>query len=184
MKAIKHWKEFFVMADEREEMEANRINKRAFHLMLVLNLILSYFMLSLDTAASMHDLDPTPFRYISPISMAICIIVVVCSMYTVIAQTKKGIMGYPKFVNVDTFPTGTAMGIALVGAAAAGIILFATTCIAEISLVGISEVFWVEDFLTALALAIAVFIGIAVMLYALYKSAKKQQDAILAKLED
>ncbi|MCR5583700.1 MAG: hypothetical protein K6F70_08885 [Eggerthellaceae bacterium] len=172
------------MADEREEIEANRITKRGFCLMLLLNVILAYFLLSLDVAANMHDLDPTPFRYISPITMAICIIVVVCSMYTVIAQTKRGIMGYPKFVSVDTFPTSTAMGIALVGAVAAGIILFATTCIAEISLVGISEVFWMADFLTALALAIAVFIGIAVMLYAVYKSAKKKQEEILAMLED
>ena len=183
MKAIKHWKEFFVMADEREEMEANRINKRAFHLMLVLNLILSYFMLSLDTAASMHDLDRTPFLYIGPICMVLCLIVVVCAMYATIAQTKKGIMGYPKFVNVDTFPTSTAVGIAAVGGVGAGIILFVTQILAEIMLVGISEVFWVTDVLIALPLALAVFVGIAVMLYVVYKSARKHQERILADLE-
>ncbi len=183
MNAIKHWKDFFTLADEREEIEANRITKRGFFLMLLLNVILAYFLLSLDVAASMHDLDPTPFRYISPISMALCLIVFVCAMYATIAQTKKGIMGYPKFVNVDTFPASTAVGIAAVGGVGAGIILFVTQILAEIMLVGISEVFWITDVLIALPLALAVFIGIAVMLYAVYKSARKHQERILANLE-
>lgn len=184
MKLAELWKEYADYADEREEVESNRISRRAFAALVVLNLLLAFFLMQVSQVAQVHNVESEAYDRLALISGVLFFSVAGTCIYAAVAQARKGIVGGARFVNTDTFPWGFSLFIAVLSSAVVCIVLWVLRCIAEIMLVGMSQVYWLGNLAVALLFFPLLVICIALALRAAFHDAKKAQAEILAKLED
>lgn len=184
MKVIELWKEYFNVGDEREEAEVNRITKRAFNALTALLIVFSYVLMQFSVVAEIHDLDDTPYRYLSIVASLLCLIVAACCIYIIKAQVNRGITGSARFVGVDRFPVGFGVRVALWSGIIVAILMAGARILVEIALAGVSEVYWLSDICIGLFFLPLVGFGVYVALYGTYRGAVKKQREILSQLEE
>lgn len=177
------WKEYCGYADEREEAEANRISRRAFNAMVVLNLLLAYFLMQVSQVAMVHNLDSSPYEWMSPIASVLCVFVIVTCVYSASQQTRKGIMSQ-RFSHTETFPVTDGIAIAALSAGVVAIALWVLRCVTEIMLAGVGEVYWLGNLAIAAFFFVVLCICIFAALYLVFKDAKKAQAKLLAELDE
>ncbi|GEM_PF-3999364 len=184
MNTIRSWMKYLEIADEREEIETNRITRRAFFAMTFLVIFLAIYLMMLSQVAEAHNLDLAPYQFFSQITIALCVIVIVCCAYTTWTQAKQGIMGYPRFVNSEKFPVDYLLKFDLVFSGVFALVVWAFRDIAEVSLVGFDQVYWVGNLAVGMLFALGVFACVILVFYVVYKEAKKQQAQIMKDLDN
>ncbi len=184
MKLAQLWREYYGYADEREEGEANRISRRAFGALVLLNLLLAYFLMQLSQVATVHGMESEAYDMLGMVAFVLCLYVAGTCLYSSVSQTNKGIVGSSRFANTDAFPWGFALAIAALSSGVTCLALWILRCTAEIILVGVGHVYWLGNVAVALFFFPLLFFGVAVALRMTFRDAKKAQEKLLNELED
>lgn len=187
MSLIARWRAYMGPKDERLEAESNQAVKVGYFILLFGTVICLYYGIMLDQVASTTDHALlTPLGHsVFPLKAALLVVILVSCMTVNFMQMRKGILGdRARFAQVNRIPWDYVALVALVCGCVLGVTTTLMRILAEIQIVGITEVTWAGDIAMGIVYFILGFLLGILVLASVFRSVITRRQEIERELED
>lgn len=186
MNIIGRWNEYMGPKDERLAAETNRYMKIGYYILLFGALLCLYYGIMVEQVSSTTD---TPIytkagSNVFPVNRLMIIVVLAACIIPLAMEVRSGIISdRGRYASVTKVPWDFVMMLSLLVGALVGILTCTMRMVAEIQIVGISQVTWMGDIAMGIVFFIMAFVLAAVIIAAVFKSAIKNRMRLEEELE-
>ncbi|NHM16386.1 hypothetical protein GMI69_06895 [Eggerthellaceae bacterium zg-887] len=187
MKLMERWRTYWGPEDERLVETENRTTRVGYAILLVGGMVTTYYAIMLDQVAGVADREllTSVGQGVFPAQNLLMIVMLLGSFVPLAMQMREGIVDVrSRFAQAERVPWDYVVLLSLVIATSLGVLTALLRVVAEVQIVGWSQVAWAGD----LAIG-AVFFGLAfglsvIVLAACFRSAIEQRRKLEDQLDD
>lgn len=183
---VQKWRRYAGPKDERLEAESCRIYRTGFLLLAFGMLAFFLFDIMQQQARWIHDLSATsaPGLFSSPILTAMFIWFLIAMIACVVMQIRKGFIDSNRFGQTDSFPKRYFALVSTLSGIGCAVILFLLRSVAELQVVPVQEVFWIQNIFIGIASGALIFAATFLAFYLSFREAKKSRQRIERELDN
>lgn len=168
--------------DERLVAEINKIYRKGFQALMIGFVVCFYYETMRRQVVMIHGLSEHISFSVSEILLYIWFLVVMIAC--VVAAARKGFIDDGRFGEADRFPSRYYLSVCGATAIVFGLLTALLRTLAEIEMVGVGEVFWLENIATGFTLFLMVFPLLYIIFYFNFRAAKRNRQKMAERFED